>query len=197
MSDDLGPFDAVEVRAAEALDREVDSVLAGRSGPGTDPALLWLANAARPPAPGTLLTGVRRTVRAAADRAWRSVRVAAAALGALLAAHGLGNILNGAWVARGLGEDHSPHASLEGGLALLAVAAALAVGVLRPQRLGPGLAGAVPLGLVLGIQGVRELGTFGYGAALHLTEAALAVAAAVLWWRTRRDARALTNEQEV
>jgi hypothetical protein len=190
MADDDRPSDdPAQIAAAERLDADIDAVLAGRVSPRMEPPLLWLATAVRPSAPPSLTARVGRSVRAAVARIWRPAQIAAAALASLLAAHALGNFVRGAWVAESLGEAHSPHASIESGLALLAVAVVVAAGLFRSDWLTASVVAGVPLGLVLGIQGVREIGEFAWGAALHLTEAALAIALLVLWWRARRVLR--------
>ena len=184
--DDDATGDPVQIAAADRLDAEIDAVLAGRASVRAEPSLLWLASAVRPAPPSSLGTSVGRSIRAAVARIWRPAQIAAAALASLLAAHGLGNFVTGAWVAENLGEAHSPHASIESGLALLAVAVVVAAGLFRSDWLTASVVAGVPLGLVLGIQGVREVGEFAWGAVLHLSEAALAVVLLVLWWRARR-----------
>jgi hypothetical protein len=195
MADDDQPVDdPAQAAAAVALDAEIDAVLAGRASARMEPTVLWLATAVRPPAPPSLGASVRRSLRAALERIWRPAQIAAAALASLLVAHGLGNFVNGAWVAENLGEAHSPHAYIESGFALLAVAVVVAAGLFRSDWLPLSVIAGVPLGVVLGIQGLREVGEFAWGAVLHLTEAALALLLLVLWWRARRYVSGRTAE---
>ena len=90
---------------------------------------------------------------------------------------------------RDLGEAHSHHLYLEGGIALVAMAIVLAVGLFERRALRVGIAGGVPLGVAYGINGFTEIGQFAAGVALHLTELAVALAVFALWWRTRRHGR--------
>src|SRR3546814_1422151 len=66
-------------------------------------------------------------------------------MAALLITNGAGSLVNGAWVAENLGEQHSPHAFAEGGLALIAVGIAVAAGALRRAWLPVSVAAGVPL----------------------------------------------------
>lgn len=181
-------FDPAEVAVADRLDAEIDAVLAGRASRQTDATVLWLATTARPPAPSALASSVARARRSVERRLWRPAQVAAAALAALFAAHGLSSLLNGAWVAENLGEAHSPHAYVEGGLALLAASIAVGAGLFRRERLGISVAAGAPLGLLFGVQGANEVGEFAWGVALHLSEALVALVLLVAWWRARRSA---------
>jgi len=182
-------FDMDEVRAAEALDAEIDRVVGGSARLGTDPVLTLLAAAIRvdPPA------GLARRVRAEHARRerirWRPVQVAAAVLATLLVSQGVGNLFNGAWIARGIGEDFSPHTMREGGFALIGLGLAVAAGVLRRSWLPVSVVAGVPVGLALGINGTSEIGHFAAGALLHTTEAIAAIALVVTFWRARRYAR--------
>lgn len=188
-------FEPGDVAAAEALDAEIDAVVAGQVPRRSDPTLLWLGVALRPPVPAGLHRRVDRFRRQVSDRIWRPARVAAAVLGAILFGHALSNLVNGSWVAESLGEAHSPHAYIEGGLALLGASLATAAGLWRRERLAVSVAAGVPLGLALGVLGAGELDEFAWGAALHLTEAAAAVALLVLWWRARRYTRSARAEE--
>jgi hypothetical protein len=188
-------FEAGEVAAAEALDAEIDSVVTGRAPRRSDPTLLWLGIALRPPAPAVLHRRVDRVRRQVSHRVWRPVQVAAAVLGAILFGHAVSNLVNGSWVAESLGEAHGPHAYIEAGLALLGASLATAAGLWRRERLAVSVAAGVPLGLALGAVGVSELDEFAWGAALHLTEATAAVVLLVLWWRARRYARSTRTEE--
>lgn len=180
------PLDPEELAAATALDLEIERVLAGRPARTSDPTVVWLSSALRPDPPSELHERVAAEHARRELRRWRPAQVAAAALAALFITHGLGNIFNGAWVARGLGEHHSPHIFGESGLALLAVGAVVAAGVVWRRWLPLSVATGAPLGAAYGVLGVGEIGQFAAGAALHLTQGAIAVALAVLWWRIRR-----------
>src|SRR3546814_14349612 len=79
---------------------------------------------------------------------------------ALLIANGAGSLVNGAWVAENLGEQHSPHAFAEGGLALIAVGIAVAAGAMRRAWLPVSVAAGVPLGIAFGIRGIPETQEF-------------------------------------
>src|SRR3546814_4593580 len=116
-------------------------------------------------------------------------------MAALLIANGAGSLVNGAWVAENLGEQHSPHAFAEGGLALIAVGIAVAAGALRRAWLTVSVAAGVPLGIAFGIRGIPETQEFAAGAALHLGQGAVAVALGVLWWRARRYGREPRDER--
>lgn len=188
--DPTGP----ERAAADALDREVEAVLAGRAGPGTDPTLLWLASATRPEPPLALHRRIQRRVEAAEGRRWRPAQLVAAMLAAILATNGLGNLVNHDWVAENIGEAPSPHAFIEGGLALLAVSVVLAAALFTYRALPYAVAAGTPLGVALGVRGLGELGEFAAGAALHLGQGALAIALLVVWWRARRYGSAGAGE---
>jgi hypothetical protein len=181
-------FELGDVIPAEVLDAEIDAGLAGRAPRRGDPTVLWLCVALRPPLSASVRRGVDRARRQARDRIWRPAQVAAAVLAAVLFGHGVGNIVNGSWVAQSLGEAHSPHAFVEGGLALICASIAVAAGLWHREQLVVSVAAGAPLGIALGIVGVGELGEFAWGAALHLVEAAAAVVLLVLWWQVRRYA---------
>lgn len=191
---ELERFDEVELVAAAALDAAVDRAIAGVAGPDEDATVLWLAGALRATPPPALARRVHAEHEQLEQRRWRPVQLVAAAVAALMLSQGVGNIVNGAWVARGLGEDYSPHAFLEGGLALIAVGIAVAAGVLRRSWLPVSVAAGAPLAVVFGVNGVGEIGEFAAGAALHLTQGALGLALAALWWRARRYGRAEPDE---
>lgn len=179
---------------ADRLDATITAVLAGRPPGDADPTVLWMAAAARPEPPPRMVRRVIRAVEREEARRWRPVQAAAALLGALFLFQGLGDIFRGEWIARGLGEAHSHHLYLEGGIALLAMAIVLAVGLFDRRALQVGVAGGVPLGVAYGINGFTEIGQFAAGVALHLTELAVALAVLVLWWRARRYGRGDPDE---
>src|SRR3546814_4784680 len=106
--------------------------------------------------PPALALRVRREHARREHTRWWPVQVAAAAMAALLIANGAGSLVNGAWVAENLGEQHSPHAFAEGGLALIAVGIAVAAGALRRAWLPVSVAAGVPLGIAFGIRGIHR-----------------------------------------
>lgn len=196
------PFDRDEVRAAVALDEEIERTLAGSPPRPSDPLVTWLSAAFRTSPPPALARRVEADRAGAERQRLRPVRLAVAALAALLVFHGVGSVARGEWVARNLGEDYSPHAFTEGGLALIAVGLVAAVSLLRRSWLPVAVTAGVPLGLALGVVGIGELDEFGAGAALHLTQAGVAVLLAAAWWRSRgpgprlpRDSRAGRGEE--
>lgn len=191
---DLERFDELELAAAAELDAAVDRALAGVAGPGEDTTVLWLASAMRADPPAALARRIHAEHERREQRRWRPVQLVAAAIAALMLSQGVGNIVSGAWVARGLGEDYSPHAFLEGGLALIAVGIAIAAGVLRRSWLPVSVAAGAPLAVAFGVNGIAEVGEFAAGAVLHLTQGVLGIALAVLWWRARRYGRAEPDE---
>ena len=186
---DAERFDPEEVRAAEALDAEIDRVLRGSASLATEPVVALLAAAVRVGPPRGLAARLEAEQAHRERIRWRPVQVAAAALAALLLSQGIGNIANGEWVARGIGEDFSPHTMLEGGFALIGLGLAVAAGVLRRRWLPVSAAAGVPVGVALGINGASEIGHFAAGALLHTSEGLAALALAVTFWRAHRYAR--------
>jgi hypothetical protein len=180
------PMRPDEQLAADRLDEAITAVLGGRLSLDTDPTLLWMAAATRPSPPPGLARRLARAVERDEARRWRPVQLAAALLGALFLFQGLGDIFRGEWIARGLGEAHSHHLYLEGGIALIAMAIVIGVGMFERRALQVGVAGGVPLGVAYGINGFTEIGQFAAGVALHMTELAVALVVLVLWWRARR-----------
>jgi hypothetical protein len=189
-------YDAADLAAAEALDAAVDRVLAGAPASADDPTLLWLTAAVRTDPPPALGRRIRAEHARRETRRWRPVQLVAAAVAALMLSQGVGDIVNGAWVARGLGEDYSPHAFTEGGLALLAVGIAVAAGVLHRRWLPVSVATGAPLAVVFGVRGIGEVGEFAAGAALHLSQGVLGLLLAAVWWRAWRYGRAAASEGE-
>jgi hypothetical protein len=187
--------DAIERQRAEQLDRQITAVLSGRPSAATDREVLWLAAALRPDPPASLQRRVGAVVAALPTRSWRVLQLLAAGLAAVLAAQGLGNVIWGDWVAASLGEASSPHAFVEGGLALLAVAVAVGAGVFRREWMAASVAAGGPLGVVLGVRGIAEVGEFTGGAVLHLAEGFLGAALLVAWWRYRRYGHGVRGEE--
>ena len=188
------PFEPDAVAAAEQLDREIATVLAGRSAPDGDPTLTWLAAATRTDPPPTLAAGVEAGHAGRANRRWRPFRYAAAVMAYLLISQGIGNLFIGDWVADGLGEPHSPHVSREQSFALIAAGIAVAAGAVRRRLASVSVATGAPLGVAMGIGGIGEIGVFAAGAALHLTQGAVAIGLAFTYWRYRRDTPVESDE---
>lgn len=194
MADLDEPFDPAEVAEAEALDRQIDSVLAGRAGPEVSPAVSWLVATVRVDPPSQVAARVEESHERVLRQRWRPVRYAAAAMAYLFISQGIGTAFNGEWVARGLGEGHSPHISTEGGLSMLVVGLVVLAGVFR-RRLAPvSVMAGTPLALVFGVFGIGEIGTFTPGAVLHITEGIVGIVLAVTFWRYWRDTRGRTDE---
>ncbi|GAA3823368.1 hypothetical protein [Nocardioides panacisoli] len=170
------------------LEREIARILAGDADPETDPVLLWLASATRSTPSARLtarvdaaLAAPARRATVAGERPSRWVAVVAIALAAAFVTQGLGSILAGRWVARGLGESFAPDAALELGLAMIAVGMCTAAAAIS-RVWGPvAVLTGTSLATALAVHGVREFGEFAAGAALHATEGLLGVALLAAW----------------
>lgn len=202
---DQETFDPREVAAAERLDAGISAMLSGKAPAGADPVALWLATSLRAdPGPGVRRPGAAPRVY----RAWRwrpaLPQWAAAVLCLLFLGHGVGNILFGEWVAENLGEPFNAHAMTEGAWATAAVGLAVGLGALRRRFLPASVGAGVPLGVLLGVNGVHEIGVFTAGAVLHLSEGLVAIVLLVTWLVGRRysasryqfDAKAAGREGE-
>lgn len=190
MADPREPdLDPAEVAAAEHLDRQIDAVLGGRAGPAVASEVGWLTAAVRTDPPPSLAARIEANHERLQRRRWRPVRYAAAALAYLLISQGLGNFFVSDWVARGIGEAHSPHLAREGGFALIAAGIAVLAGVLWRRMLAVSVATGTPLALGLGFVGIGEIGVFAPGAVLHLSQGAVGIVLLALFWRARRDSR--------
>jgi hypothetical protein len=183
-------YEPAELTAAEVLDARVAAELTSPgAGLQDDPVVAGLVTALRAEVPEELRRRVAEEVAeetARTRRSWWVVQVAAAAMAAILATNGLGNLIGSEWVAEGLGEPHGRHAWVEGGMALLAASVAVGAGLFRRRVLPVSVAVGSPLGILLGIRGIGEIGHFGAGAALHLTQGALGIVLLVTFWRARR-----------
>lgn len=182
-------FDADELAAALLVDRAADDVLAGDPPADVDPAtgaaLERLAEAHRPEPPPPLAGRVAAIARRG-RRLWLRARVAAAILGLLFLGQGMGNLLFGDWVARGLEVPFDSHAFVEGGILLLALGGVVLAGALARRCLDLAVAAGAPVGLAFAVHGWSELAEFPAGGVLHVSQGAAAVALAVAWWRARR-----------
>lgn len=181
-------FDPAEVAAAEQLDSVIAAAKRGEAPLGADPVVLWLATSVRTAPPR-----IRRP--APQPRLWRLFQAAAGVLAVLLTMHALGGVVAGEWIARSIGEGYSRHGNLESGLAFVAVAAVVVAGAMRRRWAPVSVLAGVPLGSVLAVHGVREIGVFAYGAALHIAEGVAALVLLVTWWLMRRYRRAPNAER--
>lgn len=188
----------------ERSDAEIDDLLGGRGGPTADPTLLWLASAARPAPPPTLLARIDTQVAAAAadrrearraDRPGLFLAVVAGALAFAFVFQGVGNIVAGEWIAENLGEPHGPHAYFEGALALIAAAVCAAAAAVRRSWSTVSVLTCSPLAVALGLGGFGEIGVFAAGVALHLSEGALGLLLVLAWWLDRRDTLRGSHEE--
>ncbi|MHC3004418.1 hypothetical protein [Gordonia sp. GN26] len=191
-------FDPVEVAAAERLDDEIAAVLSGSARPGpVNSALVALADAFRREPSASTYAAVERRVAEArprrSRRQWLPAQVAAAVLGVVLAVHGVVNMVAGEWISTSLGEPHNQHAMIDGGLAFIAIGAAIAVASTRRRWLPVAVIVGVPLGLIMGGRGVHEIGVFVWGAVAHgaagLAAIVLLLAFSVAWRYSRRRGR--------
>lgn len=203
MTDEVHEFDAEELAAAERLDADIMAVLAelpsgddpaalsfaGQPSADADPVVPWLAASLRTTPSKSLRRRIAADVRRAQPPAtrWSPLlpRLAAAAMAMILVYHAVSSFFLADWIAANLGEPYSPHATLEGGYATLAVAIAVGAGALRRKWLPVSVSAGVPLGVMLGAGGIAELGVFPMGAVFHLAEGVLAVVLFVTWyvWR--------------
>lgn len=188
-------LDPADVAAAEALDAEIDSILAGTVAVGAAPTLTWLTAAVRTDPPPSLQRRIEAAEETRLRRRWRPFRYAAAALAYLFISQGIGNLVVGEWVARGIGEAYSPHVMREGAFALIAAGLAVAAGAVSRRMTTVSVVAGTPLGLGLGAFGITEIGVFTAGAVLHLTEGAVAIFLAYAFWRLRRDTSPFDDEE--
>ncbi|MGQ0833085.1 MAG: hypothetical protein ACT4OV_15565 [Microthrixaceae bacterium] len=178
-------FAEADVAAAVRLDAEIGRALGGDLG-DADETITWLVAAMRVDPPAALAARVEADHERRERARWRPLQIVAAVFAVNLLSHGIGDMFVGGWVSRSLGEHYSPHAFREGGFALIAAGVAVGAAAVRRSWIPVSVAAGVPLGVSLGIYGLPEVGEFGAGAALHLTQGALGVALGVTWWRGRR-----------
>lgn len=202
MSDD---FDA------EILESSIDDVLSGRAGSDADPGVLWLAAAARPTPPASLVARIDASMHPAAapapakvparerpfleDRPSLVLSAVAAALAFAFVFQALGNIIAGDWIAENLGEPHGPHAYFEGALAMTAAGVCALAAAVRRSWAGVSVLTCSPLALSLGVHGLGEIGEFAAGAILHVTEGTLGLLLIAAWWWDRRDTSRRSREE--
>jgi ABC-type amino acid transport system permease subunit len=115
-----------------------------------------------------------------------AVRVAAATLGLLFVAQGLGSLLAGSWVARNLDVPFDSHAFVEGGTVLVALGIVMLGGALERRWIDLAAIAGIPVGIALAAHGAPELAEFPAGGILHLSQGVAALVLGALWWRTRR-----------
>jgi hypothetical protein len=184
--------------AVEQWDDELADLLAGRGGRGVLPTEQWLASAARPTAPATVVARVDHAVGVTSRRGDRPslwFTVVAIGLAAAFVFQGTGNLIVGEWIAENLGEPYAPHPFREGGLAMIAIGVCAAAGAVSRRWSTASVLTCSPLAIGFGLHGFTEVGVFGAGVALHLTEGTLGVMLAVCWWMDRRrDSAAARSE---
>lgn len=182
----------------ERVEAEIGEVLRGSGGRAADPAVLWLAAAARPGPPQALVTRIDASVartRRRLDRPSLLLVVVAAALATAFVVQGVGNVVAGEWIAENIGEPHGPHAYTEGALALVAAGVCAAGAAVRRSWSTVSVLTCSPLALSLGVGGIGEIGVFAAGVALHLTEGVLGILLVLAWWLDRRDRAAPGREE--
>ncbi|UCZ91992.1 hypothetical protein [Gordonia sp. WA4-43] len=196
------PYDPADVAAAERLDAVIAAALDGRGVPGVrDPEVELLAGGLRRDPPASTYAVVDRRLRSHRPgrprRRWSAAQVAAAVLGAVLIAHGAGNMVAGEWISTSLGEPYNEHAMVDGGLAFIALGAAVAVAATRRRWLPVAVIVGVPLGLVMGGRGVHEVGVFAWGAVAHGAAGVAALVLLVTYSLGRRYSRRSDREGRV
>lgn len=169
-----------EEREAQLLDSQITAALRGSS---SDQTLAWLAAELRTEPPVRLR---RRIGRSVLLRRWSVPQLAAAVLGMFLFWHGVSAIFMGRWIAENLSQPYTPHTSLEGGLAMMAVGTAAFACLVRREWLPVAALAAAPLGLAYGVGGISEVTVFAWGAVFHLSEGVAALAFLYFLWRGSR-----------
>jgi hypothetical protein len=213
MSDGFGfdptnGVDPAEQQAADRLDASIDASI--DRGTAVDPVVAALLAERRVDVPAPVLARVGAVVSTArpvrgqslreqsptAARARRHAQIAAAVLGFAFFNHATGQLFLGHWVARQTHGVYDAHSYVEGGVALLALAAVLATAVRRSRWLDVAALAGVPAGLAYAVHGAAEITGLTWGGLLHGSEGLAAVALFLTWWRARRYARPPDSEEE-
>ena len=176
---------------AAALDRLVDDALAGRplrdrGDVASAVAVVQLAAAFHDAAPPAVYEHVDAAVRRARYQAVLPVRLAAFLLGSVFTFEALGDLVRGRWLADNLNVGYDAHASFEGGVVFLALAAVMVVAAMRPAWIDAAALAGVPAGLVLAAHGIPEFREFPEGGVVHATQGVAALAFGVTWWLWHR-----------
>lgn len=160
--------------------------------------VLWLMAEARPDPPPALLARIDAAVAPPrprrSDRPGRFLTVVAAVVALLFVFQGIGNLTVAEWIADGLGEPYAPHAFREGGLAMIAIGVCAAAATVSRRWSAASVLTCAPLAIGFGLHGFTEIGVFGAGVALHLTQGVCGVLLVYAWWRDRRDTPAAVAE---
>lgn len=187
-----------ELERAEA---QIDDVLAGRGAEANDPAVLWLAAAARPATPPAVVARIDAVMPSAplavglgSDRPGRWTSIVAALLAGAFVVHGGSGLVSGEWIAENLGEPYAPHPFREAGLALIALGVCAAAAAVSRRWTPVSVLTCTPVAVGFGLHGITEIGVFAAGVGLHATEGALGLLLAIAWWRERRDTRTAARE---
>ncbi len=177
---------------ADALDRAIDELLAGRRPEAADRAtvrvLEHLAVMHDAPVPPELGQRVRRDMAPQRRGPRLAVRLLAAALGGLFLFQGVPTAFASERLAEFLGFVHEPHVYFEAGVAFLAIGVVLLAGALRRRWLDGAVAIGVPVALVFAVFGMTELPHSPNPSAevLHFVQGAVAAALAAAWIAARR-----------
>jgi hypothetical protein len=204
MSDGFGlePTPSVDPAEQQAGDR-LDASIEARTA--VDPVVAALLAEGQADVPASVVARVGAVVAAARPvprptsagaRARRHAQIAAAVLGFAFFNHATGQLFLGHWVARQTHGVYDAHSYVEGGVALLALAAVLATAVRRSRWLDVAALAGVPAGLAYAVHGAAEITGLTWGGLLHGSEGLAAAALCLTWWRARRYARAPDSEEE-
>lgn len=184
------------------LDREIDAALGGIPDLGGDQVVLWLAAATRSTPPPELTARIDRMVAGstparhpAADRPSRLVALAAATLAVGFVFQGVGSLVVGRWIAKGVGESFAPHAFFELGLATIAAGVCAAAAVVSRAWAPVSVLTCTPLAAALALHGIGEFGEFAPGATLHTVVGLLGLALLAAWLADVRDGRRRRTEE--
>jgi len=155
----------------------------------TDPFEQAIADAFRDDVPPSL----ERRVRAQFPS--RRLQVAVGLLGFVLMNHAAGNLLFPEWIADAIHGHYDGHLYREAGVAVFGVGVLMLLAAFRHRLLDAAAAVGVPVGLGFGAIGVWEANRSLFGATVHLSEAAAAIAVLVLWWKSRYAPRRRHEER--